>query len=383
MSNSRGRQTRSVRAGVDTDSQHGAVMPPLYLSSTFTFAGYEQPRPYDYTRSGNPTRDELGEALADLEGGAGGTVTGSGMAAIHLACQFLNPGDLVVAPIDCYGGTFRLLRQCSERGLFRVQLVDQADHAAVEHALAERPKLVWVETPTNPLMRVIDLAAISELAHAADALVAVDNTFLTPVLQRPLEHGADLVIHSTTKFLNGHSDIVGGAVVAATTELHEEMRRWANTLGVSGSPFDAYLTLRGLRTLYPRMQQHEQNAHALADLLAAHPTVTRLHYPGLADSPWHELATRQQDGFGGMLSFELAGGEPAVRRFIERTELFSLAVSLGGVESLVCHPPSMSHATYDDAALDAAGISRGLLRLSVGIEATEDLVADVEQALRD
>jgi cystathionine gamma-synthase len=203
------------------------------------------------------------------------------------------------------------------------------------------------------------------------------------VLQRPLEHGADLVIHSTTKFLNGHSDVVGGAVVAANAELHDEMQRWANTLGVSGSPFDAYLTLRGLRTLYPRMQQHEQNARALADLLAAHPAVAKLHYPGLADSPWHDLASRQQDGFGGMLSFELGGGEAAVRRFLERIELFSLAVSLGGVESLVCHPPSMSHATYDDAALEAAGISRALLRLSVGIEATEDLVADVEQALRD
>ncbi len=383
VSKSKGRQTRSVRAGVDTDTQHGAVMPPLYLSSTFTFADYEQPRPYDYTRSGNPTRDELGQALAELEGGAGGTVTASGMAAIHLACQLLNPGDLVIGPVDCYGGTFRLFRQCAERGLFRVELVDQADLAAVDQALAAKPKLVWVETPTNPLMRVIDLAAVSEHAHSAGALVAADNTFLTPVLQRPLEHGADLVVHSTTKFLNGHSDIVGGAVVAASAELHEEMQRWANTLGVSGSPFDSYLTLRGLRTLYPRMRQHEENALALAELLAGHTAVTELHYPGLAESPWYELASRQQDGFGGMLSFELAGGEPAVRRFIERIELFSLAVSLGGVESLVCHPPSMSHATYDDAALEAAGISRGLLRLSVGIEATEDLVADVEQALRD
>ncbi len=375
------RQTRSVRAGVDSDHQHGAVMPPVYLTSTFNFSGYGEPRAYDYTRSGNPTRDQLGAALSELEGGEGGTITATGMAAIHLACQLLDPGDRMVAPIDCYGGSFRLFRQCQARGLFDVELVDQTDLRALEKSLRRRPKLVWVESPTNPLMRVVDLAAVSERAKAVGALVAVDNTFLTPALQRPIEHGADLVMHSTTKFLNGHSDVVGGAIIAATADLHAQMQLWANTLGISGAPFDSYLTLRGLRTLFPRMRQHEENARALAELLSGHAAVSAVHYPGLADSPWHALAARQQDGYGGMLSFELAGGEAAVRRFLERLELFSLAVSLGGVESLVCHPPSMSHATYDDAALQAAGISKGLLRLSVGIEASADLLADIDHAL--
>jgi cystathionine gamma-synthase len=369
------------RAGVDTDEQHGAVMPPLHLSSTFSFAGYKSPRPYDYTRSGNPTRDELASALADLEGGAGGTITASGMAAIHLACQVLQPEDLVVAPVDCYGGTFRLLRQCAQRGLFRVELVDQTDLGALRTALLAGPRLVWVETPTNPLLRVVDLAAVCALGHEAGALVAVDNTFLTPGLQRPIEFGADLVVHSTTKFLNGHSDVVGGAVVAATDALQDTMQQWANTLGISGSPFDSYLVMRGLRTLFPRLRQHEVNAMALAACLHEHAAVARVYYPGLPGNPYHELASRQQDGYGGMLSFELAGGEAAVRRFLEATQLFSLAVSLGGVESLVCHPPSMSHATYDAAALEAAGIKPGLLRLSAGIEATGDLLADLGTAL--
>ncbi len=375
------RQTRSVRAGVDTDSQHGAVMPPIHVTSTFSFAGYGDPRPYDYSRTGNPTRDSLAEALAALEGGVGATVTASGMAATHLACQLLNPKDLVLAPADCYGGTYRLFKRCAARGLFRVKFVDQADLVAVGQALQEDPKLVWVESPTNPLLRVVDLAEIARLSKARGALMAVDNTFLTPALQRPLELGADLVVHSTTKFLNGHSDVVGGAVVASTKALQEEMQQWANTLGVSGSAFDSYLSLRGLRTLYPRMQQHQLNAQALAELLAGHEAVSRTYYPGLSDSPYHALAARQQDGFGGMLSFELRGGEHAVRRCLDQLKLFTLAVSLGGVESLVCHPPSMSHATYDAAALEAAGISQGLLRLSAGIEATADLLADLRAGL--
>ncbi len=375
------RQTQSVRAAVDTDRQHGAVMPPIHVSSTFSFAGYDDPRPYDYSRTGNPTRDSLADALAALEGGAGATVTASGMAAAHLVCQLLNPGDLVVAPTDCYGGTHRLFKRCAARGLFRVVFVDQADLGALGDALVQQPKLVWVESPTNPLLRVVDLVAIARLSQDRGALMAVDNTFLTPALQRPLEFGADLVVHSTTKFLNGHSDVVGGAVIASTDALQDEMQQWANTLGVSGSAFDSYLSLRGLRTLYPRMRQHQSNAQALAELLTAHAAVEQVYYPGLADNPYHALAARQQDGFGGMLSFELRGGQAAVKRCLDKLELFTLAVSLGGVESLVCHPPSMSHATYDAAALEAAGISQGLLRLSAGIEATADLLADLRGGL--
>jgi len=381
MSQDKTRQTRAVRAAVHTDTQYGAVMPPLYLSSNFAFEELGKAGPYDYTRTANPTRDALADALAELEGGAGATVTASGMAAIHLACQLLNPGDLIVGPRDCYGGTFRLLTQCAERGLFQVELIDQADAGAVDAAVARGPRMIWVETPTNPLLRLIDLADISARARTCGALLAVDNTFLSPALQRPLEFGADLVVHSTTKYLNGHSDMVGGAVIAGTQELAAEMRYWGNALGLTGSPFDAFLTLRGIRTLYARMRQHEENAMALAATLQGHPAVAQVHYPGLASHPDHALAKRQQSGFGGMLSFELARGEAGVRCLLDAVELYTLAESLGGVESLICHPASMSHATFDAASLTAAGIGPGLLRISVGIESPDDLVQDLQRGL--
>ncbi len=381
MDKDKARQTQAVRAGVDTDTQHGAVMPPVYLTTNFSFAGFDQPRQYDYTRTGNPTRDELAGVLAVLEGGFGATVTGSGMGAVTLACQLLNPDDLVVGPWDCYGGTFRLLNGLADRGLFRVKLVDQTDPKVLGAALADGAKMLWVETPTNPLLRIIDLAATKKLAEQSDALMVVDNTFLSPALQRPIEHGADLVVHSTTKYLNGHSDMVGGAVVAANEELHEQMQWWANALGLSGSPFDSFLTMRGIRTLYARMQQHEKNASTLAEVISDHEAVGRVHYPGLKTHPGHDIATRQQLGFGGMLSFELKGGTAAARVFLETVELFTLAESLGGVESLAAHPATMTHATFDADSLAKAGISAGLVRLSIGIEATEDLVRDVLRGL--
>jgi cystathionine gamma-synthase len=371
------KQTQAVRAGIETDTQHGAVIPPVYLTSNFSFKGFDEPRKYDYTRTGNPTRDALAEALAALEGGVGATVTGSGMGAITLACQLLNPGDLVVGPRDCYGGTFRLFDRLSRRGLFDVRLVDQTDPDALANAMAEGARMLWVESPTNPLLRIVDLAAAREIATRHDALFVVDNTFMSPALQRPLEFGADLVVHSTTKYLNGHSDVVGGAVVASTPELHQAMQEWANALGLSGSPFDSFLTLRGVRTLYARMQQHEKNAGTLAGALVDHAAVSRVFYPGLVTDPGHTLAKRQQKGFGGMLSFELRGGRPAARAFLESVRLFSLAESLGGVEGLACHPATMTHATMDADSLSAAGISEGLVRLSVGIEATEDILRDV------
>jgi cystathionine gamma-synthase len=370
------KQTQAVRAGIDTDTQHGAVMPPVYLTSNFSFAGFDQPRPHDYTRTSNPTRDILAETLTQLENGAGATVTGTGMGAITLAFQLLNPGDVVVAPRDCYGGTFRLLNGLADRGLIRIRLVDQADHAATETAL-EGARMLWVESPTNPMLRVMDLEKLRSLSSEKGALMAVDNTFLSPALQRPLDFGADLVVHSTTKYLNGHSDIVGGAVVAATAELAEQMAWWANALGLTGSPFDSYLTMRGIRTLFARIAQHELNATALANFLQENDAVDRVFYPGLASHPGHDIARRQQRGFGGMLSFELAGGEAAAKAFLEGVELFTLAESLGGVESLACHPATMTHATLDPESQEVAGITGGLVRLSVGIEATEDLVRDV------
>lgn len=374
-------ETRAVHSATNTDQQHGAVMPPIVLSSTFSFAGFNQPRAYDYTRTANPTRDALATAIADLEGGAGATVTASGMAAITLACQVLDPGDLVIAPVDCYGGTYRMLTRLAARGLFRLRFIDQADEAQLRDAGREPARLLWVETPTNPLLRIIDLARMRTLADACGALLAVDNTFLSPVLQRPLDFGADLVVHSTTKYLNGHSDVIGGAVVARSAALHEEMAGWANVLGLSGAPFDSFLVLRGLRTLFVRMRQSEANAAALATALLASPAVARVFYPGLPEHPGHAIACRQQQGFGGMLSFELKGGEAAARQVVERLQLFTLGVSLGGVESLSCHPATMTHLPLGPEGRKAAGIGDGLIRLSAGIEATADLVADLQAAL--
>jgi cystathionine gamma-synthase len=373
--------TIAVRAAIESDKQYGAVVPPLYLSSNFTFAGYNDKRQYDYTRSGNPTRDALADALRDLEGGAGAVITSSGMAAITLVVQLLRAGDLLIAPHDCYGGTYRLFENLSAKGQFKVRFVDQNDREALSNAIALQPRLILVETPSNPLLRIVDIERISKHAKSCGALLAVDNTFLSPVLQQPISLGADIVIHSTTKYLNGHSDVVGGAVIAATDELAEELAYWANCLGITGAPFDSYLTLRGLRTLHARLRQHEENAQHLAAILDEHPAVNRVYYPGLSSHPGNDIACRQQQGFGGMLSFEIKGGEAAVRSFLEHLRHFSLAESLGGVESLVCHPASMTHAPMSEEALAKAGISQDLIRLSVGIEGGEDLAADVLEAL--
>ncbi len=373
--------TIAVRAAIESDKQYGAVVPPLYLSSNFTFAGYNDKRLYDYTRSGNPTRDALADALRDLEGGAGAVITSSGMAAITLVVQLLRAGDLLIAPHDCYGGTYRLFENLSAKGQFKVRFVDQNDREALSNAIALQPRLILVETPSNPLLRIVDIERISKLAKSCDALLAVDNTFLSPVSQQPISLGADIIIHSTTKYLNGHSDVVGGAVVAATNELAEELAYWANCLGITGAPFDSYLTLRGLRTLHARLRQHEENALHLATILDQHAAVHRVYYPGLSSHPGHDIACSQQQGFGGMLSFEIKGGEAAVRAFLEHLQHFSLAESLGGVESLACHPASMTHAPMSEEALLEAGISQDLIRLSVGIESADDLAADVLDAL--
>ena len=373
--------TRAVRAALESDTQHGAVVPPLHLTSTFAFKCFGEKRSYDYTRSGNPTRDALGEAIASLEGGAGAVITASGMSAVHLACQLLSTDDLLIAPHDCYGGSYRLFSNLARRGQLRVEFVDQTDDAAMAAALARKPKLVWVETPSNPLLRVVDIRKVADQAHAVGAWLLADNTFLSPVWQQPLALGADFVLHSTTKYLNGHSDVVGGAIVSATPELHERMVWWANCIGVTGAPFDSFMTLRGLRTLYARMKVHGENAMQIAQALDGHPAVKNVYFPGLPSHPQHELARRQQSGFGAMLSFELRGGVPNVCAFLEGLQAFSLAESLGGVESLVAHPASMTHAAMDAEAQRAAGISETLLRISVGIEAVEDLLQDLNAGL--
>lgn len=373
--------TTAVRSGIESDTQYGAVVPPLHLSANFSFAGFNAPREYDYTRSGNPTRDLLGQALADLDRGTGGVVTASGMAAVTLLLQLLEPGDGLIVPHDCYGGSYRLFKAWAGKRCFDLKVVDQGDPVALDAALAAKPRLVWIETPSNPLLRITNLREVIDRAHAAGALAVVDNTFLSPALQQPLRLGADFVLYSTTKYLNGHSDVVGGAVISADPAHHERLDWWANCLGLTGAPFDSYLTLRGLRTLPARMRVHEENATAVAHLLARHPAVERVHYPGLSSHPGHALARRQQSGFGAMLSFELAGGERQIRAFLDGLRCFSLAESLGGVESLVAHPATMTHAAMGEEARRAAGIKDNLLRLSVGIESTADLVRDLESAL--
>lgn len=374
--------TRALRTGIATDPAYGAVIPPVHLSTTYAFEGYDQKGPYDYSRSGNPTRDLLAEALTTLEGGAGTVPTASGMAAVTLVLFGLcDPGDRVVMPHDAYGGTWRIFRRWAERGGIELELVDFSDAARVGAALARGPRLVWLETPSNPLVRLVDIADVSRRAHAAGALVVADNTFCTPVVQRPLELGADLVVHSTTKYVNGHSDVVGGAVVSATDELHERMAEWCNTLGLPASPVDSWLTLRGLRTLHLRMRAHQDNAVAVAAMLAGHEAVAVVHHPSLATHPDHELAQRQMDGFGGMLSFQLAGGLPAVHRFIDAMQGITLAESLGGTESLYCHPATMTHRSMTPEARAVAGIDDSLLRLSIGVEPVDDVLADLRRAL--
>jgi cystathionine gamma-synthase len=375
-------ETVAAAHGVAEDAPFGSVAPPLYLSSTFEFNGFDAPREYDYGRSGNPTRDLLADALTKLEGGAGAIVTSSGMSALDLLVGRLRPGDVVVAPHDCYGGSIRLLKARAERGHFSYRLVDQGNKRAFLAALADSPALVLIETPSNPLLRIVDIASLAKLAHAAGSEVVVDNTFLSPALQRPLALGADYVVHSTTKYLNGHSDVIGGAVVAADPDKLEPLRAWANTVGIAGAPFDAWLTLRGLRTLFPRMQRQQRNAIIIARYLDQHPAVGKVHYPGLVTHPGHEIASRQQSGFGAMLSFELAGGVAAVRRFVAEVRHFTLAESLGGIESLVAHPATMTHADMGSEARELAGITDTLLRLSVGLEEEGDLIAGLELGLK-
>ncbi|MCC3704397.1 cystathionine gamma-synthase [Rouxiella badensis] len=375
--------TIAVSSGLNIDQQYGCVVPPITLSSTYNFEDFNQPRAHDYSRRGNPTRDVVQRALASLEGGAGAVLTSSGMSAIHLVCTvFLKPGDLLVAPHDCYGGSYRLFDSLSKRGAYRVLFVDQGDPEALQAALEQKPKLVLIETPSNPLLRVVDIKAICDAAHAAGALTVVDNTFLSPVLQQPLKLGADLVVHSCTKYLNGHSDVVAGTVISKTAEHATELAWWGNNIGVTGAAFDSYLLLRGLRTVGVRVKQQQENALAIVAYLQKQSLVKKLYHPSLPENQGHEIARRQQSGFGAMVSFEFAGDEASLRHFLSELKLFTLAESLGGVESLISHTATMTHAGMAPEARKAAGISDSLLRVSVGLEDSEDLIADLEQAFQ-
>ncbi|KJY89594.1 cystathionine gamma-synthase [Vibrio neptunius] len=373
--------TIAVRTGIESDTQHHAVVPPIYLSTNYGFPAFGEVPKYDYTRSGNPNRGLLEKALYELESGRGAVVTNCGTSALNLwVSAFLGPDDLIIAPHDCYGGTYRLFNTRAQKGDFKVQFVDQSDQKALDDAIAKQPKLILLETPSNPLVRVVDIAAVCEKARQFGALVGVDNTFLTPVFQKPLELGADFVIHSTTKYINGHSDVIGGVVITKTEQHAEDLAWWGNCIGATGTPFDSYMTLRGIRTLGARMKVHEESSAQILNYLQSQSLVGNIYHPSLPEHPGHEIAKKQQSGFGSMLSFEFAGSFEQLKHFVGELELFSLAESLGGVESLICHPASMTHRAMGEVALAEAGVSQQLLRLSVGLEDADDLIADLEQA---
>jgi len=377
------RDTKLVQAGLGHDPAYGSVPPPLYLSSTFLWANPSEKGEYDYGRSNNPNRTILAEVLAELDGGAGAVATTSGMSAIDLTLNLVNADDLVIAPHDCYGGTHRLLTHRAEQGRIRIAFVDQSDEDALQAALAQGPKLVLIESPSNPLMRVVDVGKICAAAKAAGAITVVDNTFLTPLRLRPLDLGADIALQSTTKYINGHSDIIGGCVVAKSEDHVEKLAWWANCAGVTASAFDSHQTLRGLRTLALRLDAAEANALAIAKYLKTLDQVEHVYYPGLSSDLGHDLVQKQQSGAGAMLSFEIKGGLQAATQFCEALSIFKLAASLGGVESLICLPEIMTHGGMAESARRKAGISEGLLRLSVGIESESDLLADLTQGFAE
>ena len=374
-------ETRCVHVGVDKDSTFLSATTPIYTTSTFRWDDLKTNRGFDYTRSGNPTRKALEENLAALEGGIDCRATSTGMSAIAATMHLFQPGDHIIAGHDIYGGTYRLFDSVFRKMGFEFSFVRMGDAENVRRAMTAKTKCVWIETPSNPLLNIVDLAAICDVARQGNAISIADNTFLSPYLQRPFEHGCDIVVHSTTKYLNGHSDVVGGCVITRQKDHAEKIAYIVNALGLACSPFDAWLVLRGVKTLGPRMEAHQRGAMIVAKYLQAHPRVAHVYYPGLTDHPQHELAKRQQSGFGAMLSFDVKGGRPFVEQVLSKLKMFQLAESLGGVESLIEYPDTMSHASMNEAARREAGITDSTLRVSVGIEHPDDLVADFEQAL--
>ena len=375
-----GFSTRAIHAGQDPDSATGAVITPIYATSTYTQKAPGDHKGYEYSRTGNPTRTALETCLAALEGGERGLAFASGLAATTAVFSVLRPGDEVAAAADLYGGTFRLLERVFRPWGLVARYTDDPSPAGFARIITSATKMVWIETPTNPLLQIVDIAAVAELAHKAGAVLAVDNTFASPYLQQPLRHGADLVVHSTTKYLGGHSDVVGGAVVGRA-ELLQPIAFYQNAAGGVPGPFDAWLTLRGVKTLAVRMERHSANGRALAEWLTGQPQVQRVYYPGLPGHPGHDVARRQMTDFGGMISLTLKGGKDAALRMLTRTKLFSLAESLGGVESLIGHPATMTHASIPADIREARGVVDGLVRLSVGIEDVADLQEDLRHAL--
>ena len=374
-------QTKAIHTGVDKDTSYNSVMTPIYQTSTFRFEDIGRTKGYDYTRTANPTRKALEENITALEGGAGAIAVATGMSAIATTLHLFKSGDHIVCTHDCYGGTDRILRTYEELFNLQVSYVNLQDPGNLRSALRPNTRGVWIETPSNPLLNILDIKALADIAREHKALAIVDNTFLTPVNQRPFELGADVIVHSTTKYLNGHSDVVGGAVVARESGLADRLQYLCNALGQGASPFDCWLVLRGIKTLIPRMQMHELNARRVAEFLQGHPRVRHVYYPGFATHPHHAVACKQQSGFGGMVSFELDAGLEGVNRVLRGVKIFALAESLGGVESLIDHPQSMTHASMDPALRAAAGITESTIRLSVGLEDIEDLIDDLRTAL--
>ncbi len=374
-------RTRSVHTGVYKDASYNSVTTPIYPTSTFYFDALGKNKGYDYTRSGNPTRSALEENIAALEGGAGCSATATGMAAITAVLFYLKPGDHVVTGDDIYGGTYRLFAQVFSQWGISFDFINMRDLQAVKKAITNRTKMVWIETPSNPLLNIVDLEGVIGLARSKKILTVVDNTFLSPYFQRPFEFGANIVVHSTTKYLNGHSDVVGGAIIYENKDLETRGRFLVNALGVSEAPFDAWLVLRGIKTLAQRMEAHQANALAIARHLEQHKHVKKVYYPGLKSHPQYALVKKQMSGFGGMLAFELDTKRIAPDQLFKRLKYFSLAESLGGVESLIEHPWSMSHVSMGEAALKASGITKETIRVSVGIEGVRDLIDDLDSAL--
>jgi cystathionine gamma-lyase len=372
-------ETLAIHAGQQPDPTTGAVMTPVYLTSTYVQASPGVHKGYEYSRTQNPTRDALQGCLAALEGAQHALAFASGLAATDALLHLLDQGDHVLASDDVYGGTFRLFDKVFRRHGLAFSYADMSDPANVAKALRPNTKLVWIESPTNPMLKLVDLAAVAALARARGARTVVDNTFATPFFQRPLEHGIDVVTHSTTKYLNGHSDVVGGAIMTSDAALHDRLKFLQNAVGGVPGPLDSFLVLRGLKTLHVRMERHAENALTLARWLEGQPQVERVTYPGLPSHPQHALARRQMKGFGGMLAFVLRGGLPAARAFLEAVRLFALAESLGGVESLIEHPAIMTHASVPKETREALGIADGFIRISCGIEHAADLVADLER----
>ncbi|MCL5105063.1 MAG: PLP-dependent aspartate aminotransferase family protein [Armatimonadetes bacterium] len=374
-------ETLAIHAGQGPDPAYGAVMQPIYQVSTFAYKGVKQMGPFDYSRSGNPTRKALEDCLAALEGGSHGFVFGTGMAAETTVLALLETGDHIIVHDDLYGGTYRLLTSVIARQGIEVQFMNLRDLDALESAIKPNTRLIWTESPTNPLMNLLDLAAIAGIAKSHGVLTLCDNTFLSPYFQNPLALGVDIVMHSTTKYINGHSDVVGGAIIVNAPELAQKVLFYQNAMGTCQGPQDCFLVLRGLKTLAVRMEAHNRNALEIARWLEAHPKIDSVLHPGLESHPQHELALRQARGFGGTFSFRVRGGEEEAFRLLSSVKLFILAESLGGVESLIEHPWTMTHMSMPEEARAAAGITGNLVRISVGIEHVDDLIADLDQAL--